>query len=369
MLATLLLAFAASSAHPISNSSSSIVVDHASIRVEIRAQVKSLLEALPIDRDRDGKLSDEELAAARSSIGDYLGTHYRLMPDAKDGVANAAKLPLTLTDARIDKPKSGDTEPWVLLDFTTSAPQDLTELYVQVKLFYEQNPYHTDQCSIDWNGRERALWIFPEAGDLWHFVPESKRRPNVIQSYVELGIEHILTGYDHLAFLIALMLAASRLRAVVGVVTAFTVAHSITLALASMQIVHVDPAKVEMAIALSIAYVASLNLIAKRPVARWLEAFGFGLVHGLGFASAVADSLIVEKLKLTALVSFNVGVEIGQLSVVVLVALILTRIGGDRGAREGSVDFMAPGWLRRSASVAIAILGLALFVQRAGWVG
>lgn len=148
----------------------------------------------------------------------------------------------------------------------------------------------------------------------------------VAATYTALGIEHIVLGVDHLLFVLALLLIVGGGRALVKTVTAFTVAHSITLALASLGAVHLPGPPVEAAIALSIVFVASEivrrdpndpGLTERRP---WIVAFAFGLLHGFGFAGALSDIGLPPGDIPLALLTFNVGVEIGQLAFV-LVAL------------------------------------------------
>ena len=141
-------------------------------------------------------------------------------------------------------------------------------------------------------------------------------------AFIRMGVEHIFTGYDHLVFLLGLLLAGSSLRRLLGVVTSFTVAHSLSLALAALSVVSLPSRWVESAIALSIIVVAALNLRGRKGDTRWMLAFGFGLIHGFGFASALGE-LGLSRSELTgALFGFNVGVELGQ-ATLVLVALPL----------------------------------------------
>ena len=146
-------------------------------------------------------------------------------------------------------------------------------------------------------------------------------------TYLRLGIEHILFGFDHLLFVLALVILVRDWRRVALTVTAFTVAHSITLAAATLGLINVPGPPVEAAIALSIVLVAVEIVNARRGVpsltARWpwLVAFCFGLLHGFGFASALAEVGLPHHAIPIALLFFNLGVEIGQL---VLVAVVLT---------------------------------------------
>jgi hydrogenase/urease accessory protein HupE len=181
-------------------------------------------------------------------------------------------------------------------------------------------------ASLD--GRTVTGRIFPgQPGG--YIVPGSPGRLAVAGSYLRLGVEHILTGLDHLLFVLALTLLAGSLTALFKTVTAFTAAHSLTLALAALGAVRVPPAPVEAVIALSIVFVAREvwllargrpGLGARRP---WPMAFAFGLLHGLGFAGALARVGLPETDVPVALLTFNLGVEIGQLLfIVVLLAAI-----------------------------------------------
>ena len=145
-----------------------------------------------------------------------------------------------------------------------------------------------------------------------------------VVSFLRMGIEHILTGYDHLVFLFGLVLIGGRLRSLVGAVTAFTVAHSITLALAVLGVWAPSPRIVEPAIALSIVWVGIENFFVKNAEGRWRITFPFGLIHGFGFAGALREIELPRARVPLALVSFNLGVEVGQLAVMaVVVPLIL----------------------------------------------
>ncbi len=140
---------------------------------------------------------------------------------------------------------------------------------------------------------------------------------------VVLGIAHILTGYDHLVFLACLLLPGGSWRSRALIVTAFTVAHSLTLGLAAMQVITLPERFVEAAIAVSIAYVALQNLLGGREAQRWPAAFGFGLVHGFGFAGMLDLLHLPTSLWVTSLFAFNIGVEVGQMAVVAIAVPVL----------------------------------------------
>ncbi len=152
--------------------------------------------------------------------------------------------------------------------------------------------------------------------------------------YVKLGFVHILpAGYDHILFVLALFLAATTLRQLIWQISAFTLAHTITLGLATMGTISAPAAIVEPLIALSIAFVAIENLLfPSMPKWRPLVVFGFGLFHGLGFAGVLQNLGLVKEQLLTSLISFNVGVELGQITIISLAALSVFAIGFIRPA-------------------------------------
>ncbi|MGI5521689.1 HupE/UreJ family protein [Micromonospora sp. CA-259024] len=182
-----------------------------------------------------------------------------------------------------------------------------------------------------------------------------------IPRFVRLGAEHLLFGLDHVLFLLALLLGAKRLRDVVEVATAFTVAHSVTLVLAAVGWVSVPGWIVEPLIALSIAFVAVDNLLSPRTSHRLPVVFGFGLLHGLGFAGAISVDGPLSASTLADLVSFNVGIELVQLTIIGLAfpgLLFLRRAAtAPAAARVLTLGTVA-------ATVAVAGAGLVWFVER-----
>jgi hydrogenase/urease accessory protein HupE len=137
--------------------------------------------------------------------------------------------------------------------------------------------------------------------------------PNGLVGFVRLGVEHILTGYDHLLFLFALLAGAANFWRVLGIASMFTLAHSITLSLAVLGLVHAPAAVVEPLIAVSIIWVAVENMLgAGRLWRRFAVAFVFGLVHGLGFADALSPLALTGWPLVSALAGFNLGVELAR---------------------------------------------------------
>lgn len=176
----------------------------------------------------------------------------------------------------------------------------------------------------------------------------------VVAHYTVLGVEHILLGWDHLAFVLCLCLIARRWQ-LVKLVTAFTLGHSLTLALAVLGLVQVPVPPVEACIAVSIAFVAREAL---RPASRLCHGFGlvfaFGLLHGLGFASALAENGIGRDELLPGLLAFNIGVEVGQLLFITLVLSATSLV-------RRLADF---GWVRPVSAFGLGTLGFFWTIER-----
>ncbi len=175
--------------------------------------------------------------------------------------------------------------------------------------------------------------------------------------FLELGFDHILDGYDHLLFLAGLIIAATEWRALLAVISAFTIAHSTTLVLSALEIVSLDPTLTETLIAASIAYVGIENLVMKEQRRRWLVAGAFGLIHGAGFSGHLTELLksMMEMGTIWApLVGFNIGIELGQ---IVVIAISIPVIYGFK--RFGKWEVLVPEFSR-----VIAAIGVFLVISR-----
>lgn len=189
-----------------------------------------------------------------------------------------------------------------------------------------------------------------------HVVPPS--RLQVARQYLALGFTHILPyGLDHILFVLGIFLLTTSLKPVLTQVTTFTIAHSITLALTMYGVVSLPPRIVEPAIAFSIAYIAIENIFAKKlRSSRVAVIFAFGLLHGMGFAGVLRELGLPRSEFLTALVTFNVGVEIAQLTVIALATVLFAYWYRERSWYRGR--FVVP------ASMLIALTGVVWMVQR-----
>ena len=208
-----------------------------------------------------------------------------------------------------------------LLEFSNSNDE---ELRISAPVLANLPRGHKQFCSV-FDQENRVLaerMLSAESNDLTINLRNTSNTGSIFR-FLVLGVEHILTGYDHLAFLLALLIAGGSLRRNVKIITSFTVAHSLTLALATLGLVNISPAIVEPLIAVSIVFVGLENLFRRQLAARWLVTFCFGLVHGLGFAATLRELGIGT---FAPLLMFNVGVELAQIAIAALVLPLVWRL-------------------------------------------
>ena len=233
------------------------------------------------------------------------------------------------------------------------APRELT---VQDDTFDVLGPDHHTLARIEAPGTTQQFAFAPETRVARFPIETAPAASHSTGSFVVLGIHHILSGYDHLLFVIGLLLPGGDLLSLAKIITAFTIAHSVTLTLAVLQVVTLPDRLIEAVIALSIAYVAAENLFGRPAVSRrWLVSFCFGLVHGFGFSSALRELGLPAQGLLFSLLGFNVGVELGQALVVAICLPLLILLRRTRWSHPAVV----------TSSVAILVVGLVLFVERA----
>ncbi|MFD1316455.1 HupE/UreJ family protein [Namhaeicola litoreus] len=195
------------------------------------------------------------------------------------------------------------------------------------------------------NGEQHSFLLQPTRNSI--LIPETPSKWNVAKTYIILGIEHILLGFDHLLFVLALVLITKGFKKLLKTITAFTLAHSITLSFSVLGIANLPGPPVEAVIALSIVFLAleilkiqkgNSTLTSKKP---WIVAFVFGLLHGFGFAGALQDIGLPQKEIPLALATFNIGVELGQI-LFVLVVLVLLRFIRSYVPRKNWTEKLAP---------------------------
>jgi len=257
--------------------------------------------------ENDSPLGDGSVVAARVSLPSD-----RSFTSFASAVAHATSAPLDTATQLMWKQAMLD----VVLDYRIAS--DSSRFSIDPGLARLALRTTTVLRFLPSSGGERDFEYLGDPG-LVHLDP---RWSQAALSFVKLGFEHILTGFDHLLFLLCLVIPFRRIRPLIAIVTAFTVAHSITL-IASAAGFAPDalwfPPLIEVLIAASIVYMALENIVGAKLERRWLVAFGFGLVHGFGFSFALRESLQFAGTHLaTSLVSFNLGVELGQLAALAL---------------------------------------------------
>ena len=299
------------------------------------------------DDDHDGRLSAPEVAAHRAALAAWVDGTLRLT--AEQAVAPAA--------VRGAGTPPGETRgrSLLLLGYDWPGATPLRTVELRWLGFAPDTP--DARCVamvlIDGGFQDAALTPGAPAFEAGQPTPWYATGGRMITS----GVEHILLGFDHVLFLISLLMLGGGLWYVVQVVTAFTVAHSITLSLAVLGYVRPPGSWIEPLIALTIVYVAAENFWRKDTRGRWVVTFLFGLVHGFGFAGALAESGLPPGNLAAVLAGFNLGVELGQLAVVLAASALLYAIRGWQHERR----------LRLAVSAGVVGMGLYWLLVRTIW--
>ncbi|BBH19435.1 membrane protein [Paenibacillus baekrokdamisoli] len=298
-----------------------------------------------IDTNGDGKLDARELEGSVTPV---------ILPFVEKGLTvtnNGSKLPLHLARSSMPNPNI------VKLELTYSAEEPIDETAIHYNLFFEKAPAHNNIGTLRLEDGSTQEFVLNASNKDWsyRFSGQAPSSWQTAKSFISLGVHHILTGYDHLLFLFALLLVAAKWRRILLLVSSFTIAHSITLILAATGVVVPISRLVEALIALTIVYVAIENVVAKRAVRfRALLTFVFGLVHGFGFAGILKEIGLPKGQEILSLLTFNIGIEAGQLAVVACLTPLLLYA---RKQTWGTVS-------QRYASLIIGVIGIYWFVTR-----
>ena len=363
------------------------------LEVRLTCDIFTLQRIVPgLDANRDGGLSREELRRATPAIQKFLRERVAIEVDGAAADLGEAKDPFWPLDAPDPIPAAAwhTNEALVSFGFDKPFASPLKTVAVLFDVFGTFGERHTVLGVFEYRGQTTEVVFTLAAPDFLFDVafaepgaparaakptsqPAQKTEPaaeagsarpgtphrsnadnSPVWDYFMKGIEHILTGYDHLCFLLALIVV-SRLRPLIAIITSFTVAHSITLMLAAFEVVKLPTRFIECSIAITIVYVALENLWRAKLTHRWMLTFFFGLIHGFGFANTLNMHEIPPLAKARCLLVFNLGVEAGQLAVVlVLLPVSLALAKWKHGPRA-----------KIAISVVVALLGLAWFVDRA----
>lgn len=354
VLGSMLALTSRAEAHAIGLSSGEYAANDSSLKVKLsfaRGEVAGLAPA--IDADRDGHVSAVEVQNARALLDAKIVARIAVQADGAECKGTLTDAALTeqdglMVDARYEcaSAKGGFSVDAALLN-------DLPFGHRHIARTVSGEATHDEVLYRD----HRTVHVPAGAA-----AGEAKPAPKLDHetsggafSFFKMGIEHILMGYDHLVFLLGLVLARGRVKQLIGVVTAFTIAHSITLALAAFGVWAPSPRIIEPAIALSIVYVGIENFFVKDASKRWRITFPFGLIHGFGFAGALQEINLPRGQIPGALLSFNLGVEAGQLAVMAVVLPIIFSLRKQ--------DWFEPRAVR-VVSGAVAVAGGIWFVMR-----
>jgi hypothetical protein len=342
-------------AHNPDTSYARITISSEAVEFKFSYDLLTLFRITNLDANGDGAVSRAELEAAAPLVERFLRSRICLelnQHEAEFGEALAVSWPEDAGEAIPERDYGQRLLSFAFRNPVLAAPEDVALTF---DFFDALGPGHTVLGVFEWDGREHEVVFTRFEPD--YLFDTGYRAPAAEQmaQYFRLGVKHIFLGYDHIAFLLALLFV-KRFLDLVKVVTAFTAAHTITLALAVLQIVRLPPHLVEVGIALTIMYMAAENLWARRTRHRWLLTFAFGLVHGFGFASVLRELGLPARGLARALVSFNVGVEVGQ----ILIVGALWPLVAWAGRQPATLNLARVG-----VSAVIFLLGGGWFVERA----
>ena len=309
------------------------------------------------------QLSERQLQLLKPQIANYLSSEVSVEINGRVAVAEIGEL------EPVYEPFLLSGEPYIarvrqLLLFRSQ--EEARRLRLGIRLFSELTAEHRALVHVRWGGQERQfVRVGPSTLDLSYdgLHPDVWR---IAAEFLSWGARHIFIGYDHIAFLLALLLAARRVREMVLIVTSFTVAHSLTLLLSALDLIRLPPALTESLIAASIVYVSVENYFLKDGRHRWLLTFAFGLVHGLGFSSVLRERLADVSGVVLPVLSFNLGVEAGQLVILMVAFPLILALCRAADERSREIRQRRLLWI---GSAPILLLGLGWLVERVFGIG
>ena len=318
------------SAHKPSDSYLSIRVDDSTLHGQWDIALRDLDFAIGLDSNGDGEITWGEVKSRHADIAAYALAR---LTAALDGVA----CPLRATQHLVDLHSDGT---YAVMRFEGQCEKPGAALELGYHLFFDLDPQHKGLLRLEYAGATRTAIFSPDTARQRFELTRPSRFTQFVD-YAREGVWHIWKGFDHILFLLSLLLPAVLIPRARGtaqpgliagwsavaefppafwevfqIVTAFTIAHSITLSLAALGVITLPTRLTESAIALSVILAALNNLYPLFQRRRWMVAFAFGLIHGFGFASVLADLGLPRDALLLALVGFNIGVEAGQLVIV-----------------------------------------------------
>lgn len=362
-----LLWAASAHAHKPSDSYLSLRVtsDSAQLSGQWDIALRDLEHAIGIDMDRDGQITWGELRSRQAAVAQYAFARLGIERDGRDGrEACPIAIEQLLTDNHVDGA-------YAVLRFRATCAAIPEQIAISYSLLFDLDPNHRGLLNLRTPGGTQAFVLSQDKPRL-NVALNTVQRWTQVRSFLEEGVWHILHGYDHVLFLCTLLLPAvvlfrngswqprSSLREamldIVKVVTAFTLAHSLTLSIAALGWLTLPSRWVESTIAFTVVLGALNNLFPIVTERRWIVAFVFGLIHGFGFASVLSDLGLERGNLAVALFGFNAGIELGQLAIVVVLVPLAYWMRASVVYRR----IVMPG-----GAVAIGIVAAYWFVTRA----
>ena len=347
-------------AHEVTPAVSDLTLDGQTVNLDISLNIESFMAGIDLESltDTDDSEGAGDYDRYRSMAGDELASEFRTFwPQMQNKIAINAEEPLALTLRNVSVPETGN------IDLPRTSAISITALL----------PEGASGITIDWPADYGALIIrqqgvdapytgYLESGTSSELIPVTgggeKSAWQSFVSYIPVGFDHILPkGLDHILFVLGLFFLSTSFTSLIWQISLFTLAHTVTLVLGALGWVNIPGSIVEPLIAASIVYVACENIFTDQ-LGRWRTflIFAFGLLHGLGFASVLGEFGLPVNQFIPALVGFNVGVELGQLTVVAI-AFFAVGIWFRKHPKYRQ-------WIAIPASVLIALVGAWWFIER-----
>lgn len=347
-------------AHPYSTTYTNINITEEKITFEFQIDSTSVLESVPVDTNKNNKLDKREVKEHEEKIAHLFEDKSEVL--LKGELAYGEHISTKLTTKE-------DKEVVKVVFEYPGATVGETVGFTDHLYWNDENSRYVNFLNINYNNemnqvvlegqnREWLMLLTEEqvSQEQIQQTTEEQEQKNVdtFQSFFNLGIHHILTGYDHLLFLLALLIRRQSLKESAIIITAFTIAHSITIALGVLDVVSIPSKLVEVIIALSICYIAIENLFVKTNKYRWLITFIFGLIHGLGFAGLLSETDIPNRKMAISLLGFNSGIEVMQLILVFVALPVISLLRNKLNEKKFTVIL----------SVTISLFGLYWLIER-----
>ena len=310
-----LLASGTLGAHTPETSYCRIAIDRSEVACTFSFDLATVARATPLALDARGCLTPAALAQAAPAFADFLRRTVFLELNEREAVFGPLDPPRWPTDAGDGIPAADFSQRLVTVTFRNEVLHAPEDVGITFDFFGTVGQRHTVLGKFVWDGEDNEVIFTRFEPDYLFDTGYKVPAWDQFVAYLRLGIGHIFLGYDHIAFLLALLFVR-RFVDLLKIITAFSVAHTLTLALAALQVVTLAPRFVESAIAASIVYVATENLWRKNEnMHRWRLTFAFGLVHGFGFAAVLRELGLPSNGLVRSLLAFNLGVEVGQIAI------------------------------------------------------